>query len=92
MIIKFNLAAIMNYARDMHRAALARPQIGFDPMRQFADCLRRAWQAAKADRSFYMRGVTAGGLGLCLVVEEEIEDDWAGDAFLSEGGQFGMGA
>ena len=78
MKIRYNVQAIMAYANRMVREQLVRDQqfisVGQKPphtnLRDIGYCLKQAWLAAKADRYYILDGITAGGHGLCIVMED----------------------
>jgi len=71
MKIQYNFSEIMRRARKMQADAKALWFPGVhDPLTDFGYCLKQAWRGAKADRVYLLRGMTAGGHGLCIVMED----------------------
>jgi hypothetical protein len=67
MKLIYNLPAIMRHAHSLLTDARLR---GDDSAYMtFAYCLKCAWRAAKADRSYILAGVTVAPWGFCIVME-----------------------
>ena len=65
--LKYNLSAIMRHANELVADAKLR---GHDSSyMNLAYCLKCAWRAAKADRSYVLAGVTVAPWGFCIVME-----------------------
>jgi hypothetical protein len=70
MKIQYNYSEIMKRARQLQADAKARFFTGcHEPMLDFGYCLKQIWRGAKADRGYLLDGMTAGGHGLCIVME-----------------------
>jgi hypothetical protein len=78
MTIRFNIAKIMAKANALVREQKIRDQqflsvgqpIPHTPLRNIGYCLKVAWGMAKSDKFDIQDGMTAGGFGLCIVMED----------------------
>lgn len=66
--LRYDIARIMRHAHELHRIFTALS--GHSPLKEFRNCLAKAWSAAKSDMRDYADGCTAGGFGLVYHVEE----------------------